>query len=363
VSTERHEVIVIGAGQAGLATGYYLSSRGVPFIILEAQNRVGESWRRRWDSLRVFTAAKYDSLPGKRFPAPAHSFPTKDQVADFLEAYASQMRLPVRTGVRVDSLVRTDSGYAAIAGADRYEAGQVVVATGAYHEPMIPDFAAELRPDILQLHSSEYRNPAQLQPGPVLVVGAANSGGEIALDVARSHETWLSGRDVGSLPFEPESRISRIVDVGIWFAFNHVLTMGTPIGRKVRPSLQRHGTPLERARPKHLKAAGVHRVVARTVGVEGGLPALDGGQVLDVRNVVWAIGFRHSYPWIHLPVTDGERWPLHARGVSTAAPGLYFVGLPFQYAVTSPLIGGVGRDARYVVDRLVARRQVAATTN
>jgi putative flavoprotein involved in K+ transport len=356
MSTERYDVIVIGGGQAGLATGFHLASRGVPFVILEAEDRVGESWRRRWDSLRVFTAAKYDTLPGMRFPAPAHSFPTKDQVADFLETYAREMSLPIRTGVRIDCLRRTDSGYVAMAGTDAYEAPQVVVATGAYHEPMVPEYAAELRPDVLQLHSSEYRNPAQLQPGPVLVVGAANSGGEIALDVARDHETWLSGRDVGSLPFELESRISRILDVGIWFAFNHILTMRTPIGRKARPSVQRHGTALERARPKHLAAAGVHRVVARTVGVEEGLPVLDDGQVLDVRNVVWATGFRHAYPWIDLPITDADGWPVHERGVSTAAPGVYFVGLPFQYAVTSALIGGVGRDARYVVDRLVARR-------
>jgi len=354
MTTHQLDAIVIGGGQAGLATGYHLASRGVQFVILDANERVGDSWRRRWDSLRVFTPAKYDGLPGMRFPAPSHHFPTKDEVADFLEAYARAKSLPVRTGVHVDRLRRTDAGYVAESGPDTYEAPQVVVAAGAYHEPNVPDFAGGLRDDILQLHSSEYRTPAQLQPGPVLAVGASNSGGEIAMDVAGKHETWLSGRDTGALPFEVDSGIARIVDTGIWFAFNHVLTLRTPMGRRARPFVQRHGTPLERARPKHLAAAGVRRVTARTTGVRDGLPMLDDGQVLDVRNVVWATGFRHALPWISFPVNGPDGWPLHERGVSSLAPGLYFVGLPFLYAVASALIGGVGRDARYVVDRLVA---------
>jgi putative flavoprotein involved in K+ transport len=314
---------------------------------------VGDSWRQRWDTLKVFTPAKYDALPGMRFPAEPHSFPTKDQVADFLETYARDMALPVRTGVRVDRLSRTDDGWVATAGADTYEAAQVVVAAGAYHEPNVPEFASSLRPEIRQMHSSEFRNPRQLQPGAVLVVGASNSGGEIAMDVAAEHETWLSGRDTGALPFEVESRVAQFVDIGIWIAFNHILTVRTPMGRKVRPRIQRHGTPLERARPQHLAAAGVRRVTARTVGERDGLPLLDDGQVLDVRNVVWATGFRHDLAWIDAAVNGPDGWPLHDRGVSSVAPGLYFVGLPFQYAVASALIGGVGRDARYVVDRLM----------
>lgn len=360
MSTQRFDAIVIGGGQAGLATGYHLAARGAKFVILDGNQRVGDSWRKRWDTLRVFTPAKYDGLPGKPFPAESHHFPGKDEVADFLEDYAREMALPVRTGVRVDHLRRTDDGWVATSGADAYEAPQVVVAAGAYHEPNVPDFAAGLRPDIRQLHSSEYRNPAQLQPGAVLVVGASNSGGEIAMDVAAQHETWLSGRDTGALPFEVESRVARMVDVGIWFAFNHVLTVRTPMGRKVRPRIQRHGTPLERARPQHLAAAGVRRVTARTVGEQGGLPVLDDGQVLDVRNVVWATGFRHDFAWIDAEVNGPDGWPLHERGVSSVAPGLYFMGLPFQYAVASALIGGVGRDARYVVDRLMEARPAEA---
>jgi len=355
MSTLRYDVIVIGAGQAGLATGHHLAKRGARFIILEANDRIGESWRRRWDSLRVFTIAGFDSLPGMAFPAPQHAFPTKDQVADFLVTYAERMALPVRTGVTVDGLEAADDGrgYVVRAGDDRFEAPQVVVASGAYHDPQVPDFAGQLDPSIIQLHSSEYRRPSQLQPGGVLVVGASNSGGEIAFEVARDHETWLSGTDTGQIPIDTEGRLARMLDPLLWFVLNSVMTIRTPMGRKARPYMQRRGAPLERLRRKDLEAIGVKRIVGHTVGTEGGLPRLDNGQVLDVRNVVWATGFRHDYPWIRLPVIGPDGWPIHERGVVPSAPGLYFMGLPFQYAFTSPLIGGVGRDATYVVDRIM----------
>ena len=367
MSRERFEVIVIGGGQAGLATGYHLVRRGLSFTILEAHERVGESWRRRWDRLRVFTAARYDSLPGMPFPAPPHSFPTKDEVADYLEAYARRMALPVRTGVAVRSLRVADDGggYVVEAGNECLEAPQVVIATGAFHEPRIPDFATQLDPVIRQLHSSEYRNVGQLQPGGVLVVGASNSGGEIAFDVASAHETWLSGRDTGQMPFDIEGRLARMIDPLFVFIISHVLTVRTPLGRKARPLIQHRGGPLERVRPKDLAAAGVHRVVARTVASRDGRPELEGGEVLDVRNIVWATGFRHDYPWVDLPINRADDYPVHDRGVVPTAPGIYFVGLPFQYAFTSQLLLGVGRDARFVVDRIAEhaahrqRRRVA----
>ena len=358
MSTHAFDVIVIGGGQAGLATRYHLARRGLRFIILEAHERVGESWRRRWDALRTFTSARYDGLPGMPLPARPHHFPTKDEVADYLEAYARRFELPVRSGVRVERLRGTndaDGAYEVVAGDERLEAAAVVVATGAFHEPMIPDFAAQLDPGIRQLHSSEYRNVGQLQLGGVLVVGASNSGGEIAFDVAHEHETWLSDRDTGSMPFDIDGRVARLVDPPFWWFISHVVTVRTPIGRRARPFVQQHGGPLERVRPGDLAAAGVHRMVARTVSVSDGLATLDDGQVLNVRNVIWATGFRHDYPWIELPVSGPDGWPIHKRGVVPTSPGLYFVGLPFQYGFTSQLIGGVGRDARFVVDRIVER--------
>jgi putative flavoprotein involved in K+ transport len=359
MSTERYDVVVIGAGQAGLATGHYLAGRGLRFTILEGHTRIGESWRRRWDTLRVFTPARNDALPGMPFPAAPHAYPTKDEVADYLESYARRMDLPVRTGVRVERLDRiggdVDRGpFLVSTDAGAYEAGQVVVASGAFQEPNVPEFAAQLDPGITQLHSSEYRSPAQLQPGPVLVVGASNSGAEIAVGAAADHETWLSGRDTGNMPFDLEGGLVRWVDLVFWPFIHYVATIRTPIGRRVRVQVQRHGGALERTRSGDLAAAGVRRVVGRTVGVREGLPVLDDGTVLDVRTVVWATGFRHDYPWICLPVIGADGWPVHERGVVPSAPGLYFVGLPFQYAATSALIGGVGRDARYVVEHIVA---------
>ena len=354
---ESFDVIVIGGGQAGLAVGYQLARRRLRFVILEAHDRLGQSWRRRWDSLRVFTPARYDGLPGMRFPAPPNSFPTKDAVADFLEAYARKMELPVRTGIRAERLARAEDayhGYVVDAGDMHFEAPQVVVATGAYHEPRVPEFATELDPKIRQLHSSEYRNPSQLQDGGVLVVGASNSGGEISFDAARQHRTWLSGRDTGQMPFSIDGRVARLLDPVIWFMANHVLTVDTPMGRKARPRMRSHGAPLERVRPADLAGAGVERVYSRTVGARDGLPMLDDGRVLDVTNVIWCTGFRHDLPWIELPVMGEDGWPRHRRGAATAAPGLYFMGLPFLYSFASPLIGGVGRDARHIAERIAS---------
>jgi putative flavoprotein involved in K+ transport len=352
---ERFDTVVVGGGQAGLAMGYHLARLGSSFVILDANNRIGAVWRARWDTLRVFTTARYDGLPGLHFPAPPHAFPTKDEIADYLEAYAAQMQLPVRTGVHVDRVSRVDGGggdYLVAAGDRRYVAAQVVIASGAYRHPSVPSFANELDPGIRQLHSSDYRNPSQLQEGGVLVVGASNSGAEIAFDVARAHRTWLSGRNTGKLPFRIDGRPAQVIDRAFWLVANHVLTMKTPIGRKALPVMRSHGGPLERVKPVDLATAGVSRVHARTAGVHDGLPLLADGQVMDVANVIWCTGFRQEFGWIDLPIFGDDGWPCQDRGVIAAAPGLYFLGLPFMYSFTSALIGGVGRDAAHVAEQI-----------
>lgn len=357
--SERYETIVIGGGQAGLATGYYLQEQGNDFIILDASERIGDAWRHRWDSLRLFTEARYNGLPGMSFPAPPHSFPTKDEVADYLETYASRFGLPVELGVRVDGLERNGEGFLVSAGDRQFEAENVVVAMASYQVPKVPNFANELADDVVQLHSSDYRSPEQLQDGGVLIVGAGNSGAEISMDVADSHPTWLSGRDVGTVPYRPDSWFGR--HVGEPFVtrvlFHRIFTTGTPIGRRLRPKMLSQTGPVVRVRPRDLAAAGIERV-PRTVGVQKGRPVVGDDRVLDVANVIWCTGYRPDFSWVHLPVFDDEvapKEPVHERGIVPNEPGLYFVGLFFLYGLTSSLLGGVGRDAKYVVEHIASR--------
>lgn len=307
------------------------------------------------------TPARFDGLAGMPFPAPAHSFPTKDEMADYLEAYATRFRLPVRTGVRVDRVTRQGGRFLVTAGDSSFEADHVVVAMATYQEARLPTFARELDPRIVQLHSSEYRNAGQLRQGGVLVVGAGNSGAEIALELARrGYPTWLSGRDVGHIPFRIGGLAYRLVlgRLVLRGLFHRVLTMDTPIGRKLAPSLVARGAPLIRVRPKELVAAGVQRV-PRTAGVRDGRPVLDDGRVLDVASVVWCTGFHPGLSWIDLPVFGERGEPEHHRGVVAKEPGLGFVGLHFLYAMSSGMIHGVGRDAAYVAEAIAGRARAA----
>jgi putative flavoprotein involved in K+ transport len=349
-------VIVIGAGQAGLSVGYHLARQGRSFVILDANARVGDSWRQRWDSLRLFTPARYDSIIGLPFPAPPHSFPTKDQMADYLESYAAHYELPVLSGVRVDRLTREGDRYVVTAGTRRFEADHVVVAMASYQAPRVPAFARDLSSSITQIHSSEYRNPSQLREGGVLIVGAGNSGAEIGIELARSREVFMSGRDTGHVPFRVESSAARLLLPALFrVVFHRILTVNTPMGRKARVKMLTQGGPLIRVKPKDMAAAGVVRV-PRVAGVERGLPCLADGRVLDVANVIWCTGFSPGFSWIDLPVFEADGGePKHQSGIVPGEPGLYFVGLHFLHAFSSTMIHGVARDAARIADAIAAR--------
>ena len=354
-AVETLDTIVIGGGQAGLSLGYYLKKDGCSFVILDGNDRIGGSWRTRaWDSLRLFTPARYDGLPGWSFPAPGWSFPTARETADYLEAYAQRFELPVRLGTRVDRLHREGGRYVVASGERRFVADSVVVATGYYGTPVVPGFAEELDPRIVQMHSSEYRSSAQLAEGPVLLVGAGNSGADIALELARSRSVILSGPDKGQVPIRIESRRARFVLPVLWFVASHVLTVKTPLGRKVRPHVLSAGAPLIRVKSEDLAAAGVERV-PRTVGVRDGLPLLEDGRAAEVANVIWCTGFRQDYSWIDLPMYGDDGELRHERGVCSE-DGLYFLGLDFLYSFTSENVGGVRRDARYIAKHIASRR-------
>jgi putative flavoprotein involved in K+ transport len=354
-NTTRVETVVIGGGQAGLSVGYHLAQQGIPFVILDAHSRIGDAWRTRWDSLRLFTPARYDGLPGLRFPAKGDEFPSKDQMADFLESYAAHFNLPVRTGMKVDKLSRKDGRFVVNAGGASFEAENVVVAMGSHQKPRVPAFARELDPKIVQLHSLDYRNPSQLKDGGVLIVGVGNSGADIALEVARTHRTWLAGKESGHVPFRNESFAGRFILVRIVrFIGHHVLTVNTPIGRRLRPKLRFQAAPLIRVKPQDLLAAGIERV-SRLTGTKDGRPLLDDGRLLDVENVIWCTGFTNGFSWIDLPIFGADGEPIYDRGIVPTVPGLYFVGLNFLYAMTSDTVTGVGRDAKRAVDAIAAR--------
>jgi putative flavoprotein involved in K+ transport len=360
MKSERIDTVVIGGGQAGLSVGHHLKKRGVPFVILDAHARVGDAWRTRWDSLRLFTPARFSGLDGLPFPAPPHSFPTKDEMANYLEEYVRRFELPVRCGVRVERLSRLRDRFLVVAGGQQFEADNVVVAMADWQRPRIPAFARELNPRIVQLHSFDYKNPTQLQRGGVLIVGAGNSGAEIALDVIRGHETWLAGRDTGHVPFRIDGLAARLllVRVVLRVVFHRILTVKTPIGRKVRAKMMHLGQPLVRTKPNDLVAAGVKRV-PRIARIANGLPVVEDGRVLDVSNVIWCTGFDSGFSWIDLPVFDANGDVKHDSGVVPDQPGLYFVGLKFLYAASSSTIHGVGRDAERIADRISATRRKA----
>jgi len=363
LDAERAETVILGAGQTGLATAHHLRLAGRTCVVLEEHARVGDQWRARYDSLLLNTPAKYDSLPGMPFPAPRQSYPTGAQMADYLESYVDRFGIDVRTRAHVTSVDRLDDGrYLVTTTGSTYLADNVVVATGGEHHPRVPELAHRLDPGIRQLHSHDYRNPDQLLPGPVLVVGSSQSGADLALEIREAgRETWLSGTVPGEVPVRMDSLAGRVVFPVVWFMWNHVLTTKTPVGRKAQPRVRHGGAPLVRVKRADLDAAGVHRTDSRTEGVVDGLPQLADGQVLEVANVVWCTGFRQEFGFIHPTVTGPDGWPTDEGGIVPDSPGLYFVGLLFQRGFYSMLIGGAGRDAAYIAGHVAARARAAAT--
>jgi putative flavoprotein involved in K+ transport len=345
------DAVVIGAGQAGLASGYHLARTGLRYAILDGRQHVGDIWRERWDSLKLFTPAQHDSLPGLPFPETRNTFPSRDTFAGYLEDYARHFSLPVQTGVQVAAVKRIDNHaeapFEVTTTAGTLRARSVVAAPGAHGRPQIPRLAADLDPAIRQLHSSQYLSPGSLPDGDVLVVGAGTSGAEIALELSATHRTFIAGRPTPHVP----GPVIRYAGEAYWRLVDSVLTLDTPPGRKVAANFHRRGAPLIRISMRDLDRAGVTRL-PRLAAVSQGKPLFDDATAADVRTVIWATGYQPAVEWIEgVPLTEWGQ-PITQRGVVPEVPGLYFVGMPFQYALTSGLIGGVGRDAEFVVEHL-----------
>jgi putative flavoprotein involved in K+ transport len=351
--TQEIETIIIGGGQAGLSVGYGLAKAGKEFLILDANHNVGDAWRNRWDSLKLFTPAYLNGLEGLPFPGPQHKFVSKDEMADYLESYAEKFKLPVQTRTRVDRVHENGQGFIINAGDKSFKAKNVVVAMTNYQKPKVPTFAKNIASDIVQMHSKDYRNPSQLKEGSVLIVGAGNSGADIALELVKGRRTFVSGNDVGHIPFRIESTIARYLLIRlVRFIGHYLLTIRTPMGRKIRPHVLTNSGPLVRVKPNDLKKAGVERV-PKVIGTQDGLPVVEGGQVLHVQNIIWSTGFTPGFSWIDLPVFGENQEPDHVRGVVKKKPGLFFVGLNFLYAMTSDTITGTRRDANYIVKQIL----------
>ena len=346
-----YDTVVIGAGQAGLAAGYYLKRAGLRFALLDAAEDIGASWQQRWDSLRLFTPARYNGLPGMPFPGERYSLPTKDEVAGYFKAYAHRFDLPVRLQTPVASLRAAHGRYVLTTGnGESLAARSVIVATGANQQPYVPAFAATLRSHILQVHSSAYRRPSQLPEGRVLVVGAGNSGAQIALELADAgRDVVLSGPDTGSLP---RRLLGRDIYDWLWPTLMRP-SVDTALGRRLMQGRLFSGDPLVGMSAKSLARPGLQRA-GKTTGVRGGLPVLDDGRVLaDIVAVVWCTGYRPDFSWIELPVLGLDAYPRHRRGIALDARGLAFLGMRYQYRMGSALLGGVGEDAAYATAETV----------
>jgi len=358
MKTERIDTVVIGGGQAGLAMGYYLSQQKLDFVILDTHVHAGDSWRKRWDSLRLFTPMGFNNLPGMPFPKSNHRFPTKDEMANYLEGYVTRFQLPMVFNTKADQLAHDGDTYHITAGMLHLKANHVIVATGTNPTPSIPAFARQLNPSINQLHSVAYRNPGQLREGPVLVVGAGNSGVEIALELASQHPVWLAGRDTGFVPAN-YGNFSYEFGVILFKALMQHLTVDTLLGRWIvqRAREFRGGHPVVGITPEDLLQAGIQRV-PRVTTISNGRPVVEDGQVLDITNVIWATGFTRDYRWIKLPIFDATGNPIHHRGIVQSEPGLYFTGLPFQSSVLSGLVAGAGVDAKHIAKHISLRAKI-----
>jgi putative flavoprotein involved in K+ transport len=341
MSSDQTQVIIIGGGQAGLTAGYYLRQAQIPFLILDAAPRAGHAWRERWDSLELFTPARYSALPGTPFPGDPWRYPSRDEIAAYLETYAREHEPPIKHNTRVTSLTRTNDNYALASESATLTAPHVIVATGAYQTPDTPPIAAGLSDQVTQLHSAAYRNPEQIPDGTALVVGSANSGCQIAHELATTHRVYLSrGQRLPNLPH-------RLLGRPIHWWGDKLGLIAAPLdslkGRTQRGDLIVGPGPRRLARRDRIQLRG------RTVTAHDRTVTFDAGEPVEIDAVIWATGYRSDYSWIHAPVLDERGKPRHHRGV-TDIPGLYFLGMHNQYSRGSSLIHWVREDAAYLVD-------------
>lgn len=347
-----NQVLVIGAGQAGLAAGYYLKRAGLPFTILDRNSHVGDSWRARYDSLTLFTPRQFSALPGLELPGNRELYASRDEFADYLERYADHFGLPVQLGRKVVCLTKTEDGVfeAALEDGTRLLASEVVVATGAFQRALVPEIAAQFGHEVLQLTTETYRNAGQLPDGPVLVVGDGASGRDIAFGAqGRQPITLATGKPRKLFP-------ERLLGKSIWWWFNLTgvlrASADTLIGRKLKQS---DAFPDRDRSLDSLMKKGI-RIVPRLSEALGSVARFADGTSAEIRTVIWAIGYQDESDWVDIPAAKGADGAfLHSSGTSPVK-GLHYVGRPWQRNRASALIMGAGPDAQAIVQRIFAER-------
>lgn len=321
------------------------------FSILEAASEPAAAWGARWDSLRLFTPVRYNSLPGRAFPGGADSYPNRDDVVAYLTDYARHFRLPVELNSRVRAIRIGDRGYAVDLGDRTYEAEQVVVATGPFQVPFVPVISEQLEPAVVQLHSTAYRTPSGLPAGPVLVVGGGNTGFQIAEELASTREVHLSiGSRQTPLP-------QRILGRDLFRFLEATGLMARTVDSRIGQRMKDRET-LIGSSPRAARKRGI-RVRPRATGAAGSTVTFADGSEQPVSAVIWATGFRLDHSFVQLPVFDEHGQVVHRRGV-TSSPGLYFLGLPWQHTRGSALLGWVKDDAEYIAGQIAERSNTPA---
>jgi putative flavoprotein involved in K+ transport len=348
-----YEVAVIGAGQAGLAMGYFLKRQGRRFVILDAADSIGSAWRDRWDSLTLFTPRRYSGLPGLPFPGDPEGYPDRDEVIGYLEPYAETFELPIELNRPVRRLTEKDGRFILEVDGSTITADQVVVATGPFQKPNVPEVASRLGPDVFQTHSTGYRRPSDVPQGTVLVVGGGNTGFQIAKELSASHKVHLS---IGSRQKPlPQRLLGR--DLFWWLTKTRLLftTAESRLGRKLR-----NRDTLIGSSPRELRRRYGIELRPRVVDADGRTVRFEDGSELEVDAVIWATGYRPDYSWIDLTVSDSDGRLRHRRGV-TDVPGLYVLGLTWQHTRGSALIGWVKDDAEFIAEQIKALQEARSS--